>query len=625
MKKTFLAIASILMLIAIAGCSGFSNRGTHELPFIGSANTNYLSFESVETTDSNTVLSGVVHFAPGYWIRLAETSAIIADGVVYPVVSAEGITLGEQVTMPDSGIIHFTMTFPAIPADVKKIDFTENSDGGWHIWDIDLTGKPTSLDNFADIPEADKKPDMNATLPEPVLAYGDSTTVRIHLLGYKPAMGDKLLWYANTLHGQIGADDAVQVDTEGNATVKLSIVTPVRFDVIGFNEENYLPGNALLSPGETMDLYVDTHVLGLRNMSVRDGNDGDLPEDYISSVAVGRYPDIRRNVGDKYFGMEFYSGQFGDFHMNGDEYTDFILGEYKKLSDSIDADTSLSEIGKTYHHAVLSGDLVYAAMDPKSVLARNYYFRNNWERAHVEDSVTVTLSPENLKAMAANIDFNDVNIVLSENVMALSNSDVWSNAGIDAGFLKAADLYRKAYKVAQNGDVDEELFKELHSVCAPMADEVEAHSRIAREKILASDAMINTVPDGVPADKVFETIIAPYKGKVVLVDLWNTWCGPCRAALAQNEPEKSGDLSSEDIVWVYLANETSPMEKYTSMIGGIKGIHYRLNQEQWNAICDRFDVDGIPFYILVDRSGKATGRPDLRDHSKFKEAILGEL
>lgn len=39
----------------------------------------------------------------------------------------------------------------------------------------------------------------------------------------------------------------------------------------------------------------------------------------------------------------------------------------------------------------------------------------------------------------------------------------------------------------------------------------------------------------------------------------------------------------------------------------------------------RFDVDGIPYYILVDRSGKATGHPDYRDHDKMKEGIKAAL
>ena len=107
-----------------------------------------------------------------------------------------------------------------------------------------------------------------------------------------------------------------------------------------------------------------------------------------------------------------------------------------------------------------------------------------------------------------------------------------------------------------------------------------------------------------------------------MVDLWNTWCGPCRAAIKENEPLKDGELSSDDIVWVYIADDSSPIESYLEMIPDIRGIHYRLMPEQISAIRSHFGVDGIPYYILVGRDGKAEGRPDLRDHDKYKKTIL---
>ena len=105
----------------------------------------------------------------------------------------------------------------------------------------------------------------------------------------------------------------------------------------------------------------------------------------------------------------------------------------------------------------------------------------------------------------------------------------------------------------------------------------------------------------------------------------NTWCGPCRAALAQNEPAKSADLSSDDIVWIYIADESSSTPLYLDMINDIRGIHYHVTADQIARIRKQFDVDGIPFYILVDKQGRAQGRPDLRDHDKFKRTILSEL
>ena len=88
---------------------------------------------------------------------------------------------------------------------------------------------------------------------------------------------------------------------------------------------------------------------------------------------------------------------------------------------------------------------------------------------------------------------------------------------------------------------------------------------------------------------------------------------------------RAKELASDDIVWIYLADESSSVPLYLDMIKEIKGHHYLLNADQVSAVRKQFGVDGIPYYILVDKKGKATGRPDLRDHSKFKKTILEEL
>ena len=97
--------------------------------------------------------------------------------------------------------------------------------------------------------------------------------------------------------------------------------------------------------------------------------------------------------------------------------------------------------------------------------------------------------------------------------------------------------------------------------------------------------------------------MANYGGKVIYVDFWATWCGPCRAGIKEIGPLKD-ELKGENIIFVYITNETSPEETYKNMIPSIKGEHYRLKQDEFNYLAAKFQITGIPHYVLVDKEGK---------------------
>lgn len=126
-------------------------------------------------------------------------------------------------------------------------------------------------------------------------------------------------------------------------------------------------------------------------------------------------------------------------------------------------------------------------------------------------------------------------------------------------------------------------------------------------------------------ESLFRQFAEPYKGKIILVDFWGTWCVPCMQALAKSQEEYQR-LSPYDIVYMYFANN-SPEAKWKDAIeqNQIKGdnvVHFNLEPTEQKAIEQYFQVNSFPSYYLIDKEGSLLPfKVDARNLDALEEVI----
>lgn len=127
-------------------------------------------------------------------------------------------------------------------------------------------------------------------------------------------------------------------------------------------------------------------------------------------------------------------------------------------------------------------------------------------------------------------------------------------------------------------------------------------------------------------EDIFENIVAPFRGKIVYIDVWGTWCGVCLSEMS-NVPAMKKTLGHEDIVYLYLCNN-SPDEAWKTdikrfMLEGDNCIHYNLPRNQQEALEKYLGVSGYPTYHLVDRQGRLV--PGVTSRPSQVEALKEEI
>lgn len=104
-------------------------------------------------------------------------------------------------------------------------------------------------------------------------------------------------------------------------------------------------------------------------------------------------------------------------------------------------------------------------------------------------------------------------------------------------------------------------------------------------------------------EEVRKKYIDVYRGKVIYIDFWSTWCGPCRVEIPDAK-RLVKEFAGEEVVFLNLCAQ-SEKEEWESLVKQkeIGGENFLLSDFEYQHLAKHFGVNGFPTYVLVDRDG----------------------
>lgn len=145
-------------------------------------------------------------------------------------------------------------------------------------------------------------------------------------------------------------------------------------------------------------------------------------------------------------------------------------------------------------------------------------------------------------------------------------------------------------------------------------------ARKAAEAIVTPDP--RPLAELTEGEDIFRKIVEPYHGHYIYLDVWGTWCAPCRDMM-RYVPQMKEQLKDLDIVYLYLANHSDEEAWKTAIaqyhLTGENCVHYNLPDKQQSALERYIGINGYPTYKIVTPNGNLL--PTFAPHPDHPDAI----
>ena len=124
----------------------------------------------------------------------------------------------------------------------------------------------------------------------------------------------------------------------------------------------------------------------------------------------------------------------------------------------------------------------------------------------------------------------------------------------------------------------------------------------AQKTEFSKEALTETLLATDGSQVAFQDILKKYKGKTLVIEVWASWCGDCVKAMHKL---KELQANNPDVAYLFISmDKTADKWKAGIEKHELKGDHFMANDQMKGVFAKAVDVDWIPRYIIVDKTGK---------------------
>ena len=602
MKSTI--TTALLALVALTAAAKKQVVWENPSAFMGSYNSEF-KITKVELKKTETVLHVMANYSPGSWIRFAKESFLLTpDGTKYGITGGAktneqeaDLMLDSLFWMPQTGTANLALHFKPVPLDTKELDFLESYNEQdfkfWNICDSKTKNKRELPADWKNVKYA-----KDETLPAAKINKGVAT-IKVKMLGYKKGMD--LDFFVGTfvpLGSKERFDKTFRFADDG--TVKIEVPLRLTREVtIGVRGLAF--GNIVIAPGQETEILMKVTSDNKPFVAFK----GYMAKTNMDLVKAKKSSEAVDLVGN-------------------DDQVFLKVKECKTMEERLQC---LQDIFDERVATIRKSEYTTAAQDLLCMVAESNFvkwsrqFEWKYSNYYVDEDGRVVWSQENIfEKMEKNKDL----LPLSEEEEAYAwkylnestspcSQEFW-DVPLSMYDKKASEKntynneLRCIQSVMQPGQENlMDLYLEVmkHEDCKNVILEYKAEQKRIADELASQEHVFYQKYDDVAPENILQTILDRYKGKAVLIDIWATWCGPCRAGHEAMKPLKE-EMKGQNVQFVYLTSPSSPLKTWQEMLKDIDGDHYYLTTEQYNYILNKYESEGIPTYAIYDTNGNLT-------------------